>query len=127
MFYSLGCKVFPTISGKDFDRLFKCLFYQALLVKWQQRLGCPKPEEGFHDLLSRARMLEKHEKQFTASAQNRTEARRRPAEGSRKQPAKLSGRRALPVTSKAPEKTPEVGSPPIQARCYKCKQMGHMC
>ena len=106
----LGCKAFPTISGKDFDRLLKGRFYQALLVKWQRMLGCPKPEEGFHDLLACARMLEGHEKQFAASAQNQTEARRRgPAEGSRKQPVKSSGRRAPLV--KVPEKTPEVGSP----------------
>ena len=122
----LGCKAFPAISGKDFDRLPKGQFYQALLVKWQRRLGCPKPEEGFHDLLARARMLEGHEKHFATSAQNWTEARRGPAEGSWKQPAKSSERRAPPVTSKVPEKTPEVGSPPIQARCYKGKQVGHI-
>ncbi len=67
----LGCKAFPTITGKDFDRLPKGRFYQALLVNWQRKLGCPKPDEGFHELLARARMLEGHEKQFGVSALNR--------------------------------------------------------
>jgi hypothetical protein len=73
---SLGRKAFPTITGKDFDRLLKGRFYQALLVKWQRKLGCPKPDEGFHDLLARARMFEEHEKQFTASAQTRGETKK---------------------------------------------------
>ena len=37
----LGRKAFPTIVGKDFDRLLKGHFYQALLVKWQRKLGFP--------------------------------------------------------------------------------------
>ena len=63
-------KVFPGLPGKDFDRLLKGRFYQALLVKWQCKLGCPKTDEGFHDLLTQARMLEEHEKQFAASAKS---------------------------------------------------------
>jgi hypothetical protein len=55
--------------GKDFDRLLKGRFYQALLVKWQRKLGSPKPDETFHDLFARARMLEEHEKQFQQSSQ----------------------------------------------------------
>ena len=67
----LGRKAFPSIAGKDFDRLLKGRFYQALMVKWQRKLGPPKPEETFHDLLARARMLEECEKQFAASANAR--------------------------------------------------------
>ena len=69
----LGRKAFPSITGKDFDRLLKGRFYQALMVKWQRKLGCPKPDEGFHELLARARMLEEHEKQFAVSVQSRNE------------------------------------------------------
>ena len=46
----LGRKAFPTIVGKDFDRLLKGRFFQALLVKWQKKLGAPKPDETFHQL-----------------------------------------------------------------------------
>ena len=41
-------------------------------MKWQRKLGAPKPDESFHDLLARARMLEEHEKQFSASAESCT-------------------------------------------------------
>ena len=58
----LSCKAFPSITGKDFDWLLKCRFYQALIVKWQWKFGCPKPGEGFHELLACARMLEEYEK-----------------------------------------------------------------
>ena len=44
----LDRKAFPSIIGKDFDCLLKGQFYEALTVKWQQKLGCPKPDEGFH-------------------------------------------------------------------------------
>lgn len=67
----LGRKAFPTIVGKDFDRLLKGRFYQALLVKWQRKLGSPKPDESFHDLMAHARMMEEYEKQFAASAEAR--------------------------------------------------------
>ena len=58
----LGRNVFPSIIGKDFDRLLKGWFYQALLVKWQRKLGPPKAEESFHDFYTCARQLEEYEK-----------------------------------------------------------------
>ena len=64
-------KAFNSIVSKDFDRLFKGRFYQALLVKWQRKLESPKPDESFHDLLARACMLERYEKQYAASAEAR--------------------------------------------------------
>ena len=67
----LGRKAFPSITGKDFDRLLKGRFYQALLVKWQRKLGPPKPDESFHDLYTRARLVEEYEKQYAASAESR--------------------------------------------------------
>ena len=48
----LGRKAFPSIVGKDFDRLLKGRFYQALQVRWQRKLGATKPDESFHDLLA---------------------------------------------------------------------------
>ena len=63
----LGRKAFPSIVGKDFDRLLNGRFYQALQVRWQRKLGAPKPDGSFHDLLAQARMLEEQEKQFSAS------------------------------------------------------------
>lgn len=34
----LGRKAFPGTSGKEFDRLLKGRFFQALHTKWQRRL-----------------------------------------------------------------------------------------
>ena len=48
----LGRKAFLIITGRDFDRLLKGRFYQALLVKWQRKLKSPRPEESFLDLLA---------------------------------------------------------------------------
>ena len=64
----LGRKAFSSITGKDFDRLLKGRFFQALHVKWQRKLGSLKPAETFYDLYDRARMIEHHEKQYTVSA-----------------------------------------------------------
>ena len=41
----LGRKAFPSMSGKEFDRLLKERFLQVLGVKWQRKLGAPKPDE----------------------------------------------------------------------------------
>jgi len=65
----LGRKAFPSMLGKEFDRLLKGRFFQALNVKWQRKLGAPKPEETFYDLYDRARALESREKQYSAGMQ----------------------------------------------------------
>jgi hypothetical protein len=69
----LARKAFPGITGNDFDRLLKGRFYQALLPRWQQKLGAPKTSESFNDLYDRARTLERHDKQIKASTALRTE------------------------------------------------------
>ena len=121
----LGHKAFPSITGKDFDRLLKGRFYQALMVKWQRKLGCPKPDEGFHELLARARMLEEHEKQFAVSAQSRNEHKKSHSEGSRKQ-NRTGDKKNLPIVTsnnrKSPDKEPEIR----ERRCFRCKQLGHL-
>ena len=124
----LGRKAFPSITGKDFDRLLKGRFYQALLVKWQRKLGCPKPDEGFHELLARARMLEEHEKQFAASAQTRSETKKTTGDGSKKPSRHMPERQdSTPTTSNLPGTAVEPEySQPRGRRCYKCKQIGHV-
>ena len=48
---SLARRAFPELrGGKEFDRLLKGRFFQALLPKWQQKLEAPKPEETFQEL-----------------------------------------------------------------------------
>ncbi len=64
----LARKAFPKAMGKEFDRLIKGRFFQALYPKWQRKLGAPKSGESFTELYERARMLEMHEKQYSAVA-----------------------------------------------------------
>ena len=66
--HTLGRKAFPSSHGKEFDRLLKGRFFQAIHVKWQRKLGAPKTGETFQELFDRARVLEQHEKQYTESA-----------------------------------------------------------
>ena len=41
----LAFKAFPESGAKEFDHLLKGGFYQALLPKWQRKLGAPKTQE----------------------------------------------------------------------------------
>lgn len=67
-----GRKAFPTSDPKEFDRILKGRFYQALLPKWQQKLGAPKTMDTFEELYARAQILERHNQQYNA---NRGEAK----------------------------------------------------
>ena len=122
----LGRKVFPNITGKDFDRLLKGRFYQALQVKWQRKLGAPKPDETFHDLLARVRMLEEHEKQFAASAElcpgstGRKPTRGEVPKSKEQTNTESSSRRSTGKNgSTSPTKATE-------RRCFFCQGVGHL-
>ena len=67
---SLGRKAFPKICEAEFDRMLKGKFFQALLP-----LSAPKIDEKFNDLYDRARVAERHEKQYLASASARSDAK----------------------------------------------------
>ena len=69
----LAKRAFPGLVGKDLDRLLKGRFYQALLPKWQRKLGAPKTGESFEELYGRARMAECHDRQYTEAAGERRE------------------------------------------------------
>ena len=64
----LGHRAFPSVKGRDLDRLLKGRFFKALLPRWQCKLGAPKMEETFQELYDRARMYEQREKQYAESA-----------------------------------------------------------
>ena len=117
----LGRKAFPTITGKDFDRLLKGRFYQALQVKWQRKLGAPKPDESFHDLLARARMLEEHEKQFAASAELRSgKSGKKPMQAEEPKP-KGSTSSESDSTKKTSEKSGSTNlTKTPEGRCFYC-------
>ena len=60
----LARKAFPDSGAKEFDRMLKGCYYQALLPKWQRKLGAPKTGETFEDLYARTRAMERHDQQI---------------------------------------------------------------
>ena len=44
--------------------MLKERYYQALLLKWQCKLGAPKTDETFEDLYARGRAMEQHDQQI---------------------------------------------------------------
>lgn len=116
----LGRKAFPSTEGKELDRLLKGRFYQALHPKWQRKLNAPRTDETFEQLFERARMVEQHEKQFSASAACRNEPQ------TKKKQAVPSSK---PAISQKSHKVPEVASTPAPAPmkglCRDCGQAGH--
>ena len=64
----LGRKAFPNANSKEFDRMLKGRFFQALHPKWQRKVGAPKTGETFNELYDRARTVGRQEKQISASA-----------------------------------------------------------
>ena len=133
----LGRKAFPSIAGKDFDRLLKGRFYQALLVKWQRKLGPPKAEESFCDLYTRARLAEEYEKQYAASAESRS-ANLPGSQGTKSSPRsdnRTCGHEKRDRQQPSPTAT---GSEALRAsqgqvmqksrerKCYSCGESGHL-
>ena len=47
---SLARKAFPGLGSRELDRLLKGRFFQALLPKWQRKLGASKVAESFAEL-----------------------------------------------------------------------------
>ena len=139
--HSLARRAFPELrGGKDFDRLLKGQFFQALLLKWQWKLGAPKPEETFYD---RARMLEEHELQYVASAAVRKDTKTIITHTDQKgdqNKKNQQGRNKYQKTYKAPIQTAtsnKDSSGPVQPAsvrkssgnnnlCFLCKSPSHM-
>ena len=123
----LGRKAFPSTEGKELDRLLKGRFYQALHPRWQRKLNAPRTDETFEQLFERARMLEQHEKQFSASAACRSESQTKkktttPTPQSSRPPVNQKPNKA-PGAASAP--TPAPGPAPMKGLCRDCGQPGH--
>lgn len=74
----LARKAFPDSNDKELDRMLKGRFYQALLPKWQRKLGAPKTTETFDELFTRTRMLERHDQKFNSGrSDSRTQMKNR--------------------------------------------------
>ena len=65
---SLARRAFPSLGERELDRLLKGRCFQALLPKWQRKLGAPKVGESFQELYERARTSEQHDQQYRGGA-----------------------------------------------------------
>ena len=120
----LGHKAFPSLEGRDFDRMTKGRFFQALHTRWQRKLGAPCPEETFSQLFERARMFEQHEKQYSEAAASRSDQRPKKAGSSKPVPNSTQD-------SRPPKQVKPVDAsvqPPVQKSrlCHVCQQPGHL-
>ena len=73
----LGRKAFLRSGPKEFDLMLKGRFYQALLPKWQRKLGAPKTTESFEELYARTRTVERHDQQFNAAQNDSNQQKRK--------------------------------------------------
>ena len=108
----LAKRAFPTITGKDFDRLLKGRFFQALLPCWQRKLGAPKPDESFDELFARAHTTERREEQHSNDSQSKN-----------KKVEKQSTQPAKEPDEQAPSESRKQGQ---SIQCRACHRFGHI-
>ena len=119
----LARKAFPKMDVKEFDRLVKGRFYQALLPKWQRELGAPKAAESFDDLFTRARTVERHEQQFGATRSDPNQ------KGEKRRDRDESQGKQQPNAELTSEATANQSGSMLRKRrgeCYICHEKGHI-
>ena len=126
----LARKAFPKMDMKEFDRLLKGRFYQALLPKWQRKLGAPKATESFDDLFTRARTFERHEQQFSSSSASRSNAgqkgeKRQNRDEPQNKPQASSGQSEQKSEATAGSQSSS-GPRKRRGECYNCHEKGHI-
>jgi hypothetical protein len=120
----LGRKAFPSMAGKELDRLLKRRFYQALHTRWQRKLNVPRTDETFEQLFERARMLEQHEKQFSATTAYRSESQTKKKTATPTPPSSQPQKsNQTPGVASAPATAP--GPAPLKGLCRDCGESGH--
>ena len=111
-------KAFPSLVGKEHDRLLKGRFFQSLLTKWQRKLGAPK------SLFNRARTVETHDQQYSQSTTDKSDVRK---EGSDK-----DNSRAEPQGQGGGQDSTGVANVKVSQNqyrsdvCYNCEQPGYI-
>ena len=119
----LARKDFPESGAKEFDRMLKGRFYQALLPKWQCKLGTPKTDESFEDLYARARAIERHAQQIGAGRQVNS-MRSEPSTAD--EPSKKTDTASEPRTSKSWHGQPRRDDRNKSRGCFHCGEVGHI-
>ena len=110
----LARKAFPSLGEKELDRLLKGRFFQAVLPKWQRKLAAPKVDETFHQLYERARIAERHDKQYQASV------------GRSNKPKDRSVTTQVKPDAESPQDTTKSRwIPQSSLKCFHCGKQGH--
>ena len=101
--------------------MLKGRYYQALLPKWQCKLGAPKTDETFEDLYARARAMERHEQQIGRQDDSRYRKPSTPDEVPKKTDT-ASEPRASNTWHSRPRKDERSRS----RGCFHCGEVGHL-
>ena len=104
-------------------------------MKWQRKLGSPKPAETFYKLYDCARMLEQHEKQYAVSVAAHPDGPKKNDCGQKTTPTAGHSRKAelpaspIPMQQRQepprPEDTDVSVTRPRERCCYLCREVGH--
>ena len=116
----LARKAFPKSGAREFDRMLKGRFYQALLPKWQRKLGAPKPSESFDDLYARARAQERHDQQINARQPGEKASKQEGSQKKHTESASGSKTHAPRPASKGTNKPK-----PRTRGCFNCGDLNH--
>ena len=115
-----------TLDLKEFNRLLKGRFYQALLPKWQRKLGAPKAAESFEDLFARARTFERHEQQFSANSASRSDTGQKGEKKRNKDESQSKPQASNEPKSEAATSQSSGGPKKRRGECYNCHERGHI-
>ena len=121
----LAKRAFPTVVGKDLDRLLKGHFFQALLPKWQRKLGAPKTEESFDELYNHARMTECRDHQYSEAAGDQQKGGQQSKEAEK--PVSQQGEEPMRQVQQSQQGTLSDNSfSGRRVQCNKCHRFGHI-
>ena len=114
----LAKRAFPVLKGKDFDRLMKSRFFQALLLCLQRKLGASKPDESFDELFNHAHTTEQ---QYCEAAEERKDTQQKTGKVE-KASTQLRKEQVEKASSSEKRETNKQGQGP---QCRECYHYGH--
>ena len=126
-------QAFSNMLEPEYNQLLKGRFFQALQVKWQRKLGAPKPEESFQDLYDHARLMEQYEKQYSdtvavcneSQIQKLKQPTKNPGPGGAK-PKSRTQTPATPSSTASPAPSPQPSGFKRKYSCHQCHEVGHL-
>ena len=121
-------KAFPSLIGKEHDRLMKGRFFQSLAPRWQRKLGAPKVDESFDELFNRARTTERREQQYCEAAEERKDSQQKSkrVEKAPTQPRKGQAAKASADSEEKHDSSQSTNKQGQGPQCHNCHRFGHI-